>query len=364
MKTINNILTAVVGLASLAFLSGCNDGIDPISPADPGTDQTAPAVTIKFPSVPKITIPFTDTKTNLDFEYEVSDDIEIKTIAVTLDGTKIKEYTSFKDYRRLADLYRYPDVGVGDHTLTIDATDMSGKTTSKSFDFEITNVYEAQYDGEIFYMPFEGGLYTDLIGKSNASPVGSPGFADGKLGKAYSGETGEYLTFPTDGLVNEEFSAAFWYKPNSSPDRSGILTIGPPDDVNPSAPNNRVSGFRLFREGGASNQTIKLNVGNGTADSWFDGGAAATIDPATSGWVHVAFTISGTNVVVYLNGVAVSQGDFTGVDWTGCDVLSIASGAPRFMEWGHLSDISLYDELRIFNKAISVDEVLAVMNGD
>jgi hypothetical protein len=52
------------------------------------------------------------------------------------------------------------------------------------------------------------------------------------------------------------------------------------------------------------------------------------------------------------------------VDWTGCDVLSIASGAPRFMEWGHLSDQSLFDELRLFNKALSQAEVQAVMDGD
>ncbi|HKZ37938.1 MAG TPA: hypothetical protein VJ184_09820, partial [Chryseolinea sp.] len=65
--------------------------------------------------------------------------------------------------------------------------------------------------------------------------------------------------------------------------------------------------------------------------------------------------------VVYINGEIVSQGSFNGVDWAGCDVLSIASGAPRFMEWNHLSDLSLYDELRLFNRALTQEEVKATM---
>jgi hypothetical protein len=66
---------------------------------------------------------------------------------------------------------------------------------------------------------------------------------------------------------------------------------------------------------------------------------------------------------VYINGQVVSEGTFDGVDWTGCDILSIASGAPRFTEWGHLSDLSLYDELRMFNKALTQAEVQAIMAG-
>jgi hypothetical protein len=78
----------------------------------------------------------------------------------------------------------------------------------------------------------------------------------------------------------------------------------------------------------------------------------------------MAFTISGTECVVYINGVVVSQGTFSGIDWTGCDILSIMSGAPRFTEWGHFSDLSLMDELRIFNKALTQTEVQTIMNAE
>ena len=140
--------------------------------------------------------------------------------------------------------------------------------------------------------------------------------------------------------------------------------MGPPDTQNadyPTTQNLRTGGFRFFREGSAATQRFKLNAGNGTADSWFDGGAAADVDATTGQWVHMAFTISGTKAVVYINGQIVKEGSFTGIDWTGCDMLSIMSGAPRFTEWNHLSDLGMMDELRIFNKELTQSEVQTIM---
>jgi hypothetical protein len=37
-------------------------------------------------------------------------------------------------------------------------------------------------------------------------------------------------------------------------------------------PEDRTKGFRLFREGSATSQRIKLNVGTGAGESWNDGG--------------------------------------------------------------------------------------------
>ncbi|MDP2888485.1 MAG: LamG domain-containing protein [Bacteroidota bacterium] len=223
--------------------------------------------------------------------------------------------------------------------------------------------YVAKYNGEVFYMPFDGNNKEKITNK-DATIVGSPGFADGKVGKAYAGAAGSYLTFPTTGLKSASFSAVFWTKINATPDRGGLLVMGPPDLVNPLLQNNRTKGFRFFREGSATAQIFKLNVGNGTADTWFDGGVAATVNPATADWVHMAFTISGTECAVYINGEVAKQGAYAGVDWTGCDILSIMSGAPRFTEWNHLSDLSLMDELRIFNKSLTQAEIQTILNAE
>jgi hypothetical protein len=47
----------------------------------------------------------------------------------------------------------------------------------------------------------------------------------------------------------------------------------------------------------------------------------------------------------------------TPIDWTGCNSLSIGSGMPNFVYWLHFSDLSLYDELHIFKRAITAEEV-------
>ncbi|WP_255518056.1 LamG-like jellyroll fold domain-containing protein [Fulvivirga sp. M361] len=214
-------------------------------------------------------------------------------------------------------------------------------------------------DGQVAYWSFNFD-YKEQISGTLATEVGTPGFANASAAgpNALASTTDSYLTFPTTELTNSEFTATFWYKVNASPDRAGILVMGPPDDTPPM--NNRDNGFRFFRENANGEQRFKLNVGHGTGDSWFDGGEAADL-PADADWAFLAFTISSTECVVYINGEVARQGSFSGVDWTGCDVLSIASGSPRFVEWGHLSDESFIDELRIFDVALPQTEIQKMM---
>lgn len=355
------IFWIILVAGTFVLAAACNEGIDPISPVEPGPDEVAPTVIINYPSE-GTQIRVKEDVTPIDIQFEVTDDIEIESIDVALDGATIKELTSFKDYRRALEAYEFEQLTNGTHTLSITATDLSGKSTTESVVFEKVAPYQPVYAGEQFFLPFDGD-YLELVSITNATKVGSPAFSEEAVQgtRSYKGVADAYLTFPTEGLLADEFSAAFWYKVNAIPDRSGILTIGPPDEAKPNTPNNRKNGFRLFRENAGGKQRIKLNVGNGTADNWFDGGAAADIDPAAGEWVYIAFTIGVDKCVVYINGQIVKEGTFPGVDWTGCDILSIASGAPRFTEWGHLSDQSLIDELRLFNKALTQTEIQAMM---
>ena len=214
---------------------------------------------------------------------------------------------------------------------------------------------------ETLHMPFDGD-YKDEVANRDITVVGNPGFAgEAKVGSdAYAGAADSYLTAPSDGLLSQEFSGTFWYKVNSDPDRAGIIVIGPQDPDNPDAQNLRTSGFRLFREGSADKQRIKLNVGTGTGESWNDGGE---VDATSAEWIFVAFTISKTQSVIYFNGEPVNTADLAApIDWTGTDLVSIMSGAPRFTGWGHLSDTSYMDDLKFYNKALSQEEVKAAMS--
>ncbi|WP_082316580.1 LamG domain-containing protein [Mangrovimonas sp. ST2L15] len=224
----------------------------------------------------------------------------------------------------------------------------------------VTNPYEPTIEGEVFYMPFEGN-YMELLSQDEVGIVGAPGFAgQSQVGiDAYAGAADSYLTFPAADLeLGGEFSAAFWYKLNDDPNRAGILTLRPPMD---GTANDLTKGFCFFREAAGDMQRFKLNAGNGGSGVWFDGGSDADVDPTVNEWIHLAFTISGSECVVYINGEVVKQGSFGGVDWTDCTSLSIMSGAPNFIGWNHFSDLSYMDELKLFNRALSQEEIQSML---
>ncbi|MCL6259888.1 LamG domain-containing protein [Aquiflexum sp. TKW24L] len=356
-----NIKLILIAMLLLSF--GCTESyIDEIVRVEPGADVSAPEVNITYPLEGTL-IRVVEDVTPINIIFEVIDDIEIESVQVNLDGTQIAIFEEFLDFRRFVKTHTYPNLSNGIHVLTIVAKDVSGKTTTKTVNFEKVEPYTPVYEGETFYLPFDGD-FTELVKVTNPTVTGNPGFADGVIGRAYAGTNNANIAFPTINLLSPEFSAVFWYKVNGTPDRAGLMVIGPPDTNNPTNMNNRNGGFRLFRENAGGKQRIKLNIGTGSGEAWFDGGAAADIDPAAGAWSHVAFTISGSQAAVYINGQVVSQGSFSGIDWAGCDLLSIASGAPRFAEWGHLSDASLFDELRLFNKALTQTEIQAIITAE
>ncbi|MDO5980070.1 LamG-like jellyroll fold domain-containing protein [Flavivirga spongiicola] len=325
-----------------------------------------PIITLLTPSASGSTvIRSTEPTASITIEFQVEDDLGLANITVEIDDSEIANISDFPNSTLFnVDDLTYDGLTTGSHTLVITATDTNGVVVTVTTLFEKADVppYIPLFDGEIFYMPFDGN-YTEFVSGSDATEVGSPSFAgESKSGSdAYAGAVDSYLTFPTTGLLGDEFSAAFWYKVNADPNRAGIFVIGPPDVDNPDSQNNRTSGFRLFREDASGMQRIKLNVGTGGGDSWFDGGALADIDPSANEWVHIAFSISGSQASVYIDGEVVREGDFAGVDWTGCDIMSIMSGAPRFTGWGHNYDSSYMDELRLFNKSISQSDVIGLI---
>jgi hypothetical protein len=358
MKTIHNYIFALIAFLTLV---SCYDGIDSITEVDPGPDAGAPIITIMKP-VDGFTIQVPEPVTSTIIEFEAEDDIELASVSVTLDGQIIAAFDSFLDYRIFNNEFTYDNITTGEHILQVTATDIIGNVTIATSNFSKEPPYTPLFIGETFYMNFDGS-YSELITVTDATEVGNPGFApDTRVGTgSYAGATDSYLTFPTNGLLGNQFSASFWTKVNSDPDRAGVLVIGPPDATNPDAQNNRTSGFRFFRENAGGNQRFKLNIGNGSGDTWFDGGAAADVDPNADEWVHFAFTISETEAVVYKDGEVVSQGPLDGIDWTGCDLLSIMSGAPRFTGWGHTSDSGFMDDLRLFSLALTQEDILGII---
>lgn len=348
MKAIKHIILLAL-IAAMAV--SCEDYLDPINPVSPKTDQNPPEVVINYPVEGK---PFVspDPVATITFKAVASDDIELKSVIVTLDGTEIANYTTFKDYRRMAVELNY-DLGEGEHTLTVAATDLTGKDDSQSVTFKkITAPVYNPLDGEVLYLPLDG-YYLDLISGNAMTVNGTPGFIEGKVNDAYAGAPEAYMEYPVTGMLSSEFSVAFWYKINAEPLRGGILSISPEGD-------DRTKGLRMFHENSGNFQNIGLNFGIGEAEVWMN--PFIQIDPAAD-WIHIALSISTSHATIYVDGEVVLEQDIDAkIDWTGCSPISIASGAPNFTYWEHFSDNSLYDEIHMFNKAISADVVQGLYN--
>ena len=338
-------------LTCLFLFAGCEyEGIDPITKVDPGQDAASPVITITFPQEGTV-INEPKEFSSIEINLRVEDDIELKQVVVQVNGEEVETFTEFTDYRIALKKVMYDGLALGDHSVTVTATDIEGNVTTKTVNFSKEPPYSPKYANEIFYMGFEGS-FMDLLSLTNAEQVGTPGFStDAKEGtSAFKSATDAYLSIPLPEL-GDEFSAAFWYKVNATPDRAGILTATDDDDLN--------QGFRLFREGNGTEQRIKLNIGTGNGTGWNDGGF---IDVTAGQWVHIAFTITPSKTVIYFDGVPVLEGALpNAIDWTGVDNLVIGSGL-NFNGWGHKSDASLIDELRLFDVALTEEEVYNMVN--
>ncbi len=353
MKRISILFFGLL-LSFFAFTSCEYDGIDPITKVDPGADAADPQIKISYP-LEGTTIKVVEETTSIDVKFEVTDDIEVAYINVLLDGNEIASMSDFTDYRIVKRNVGYDGLTNGDHTLSIEATDMAGNTTTNTVNFSKEPPYTPKFSGERFYMPFDGD-YTDLVSLKTAEEVGTPGFTSNSfLGTAaYKGAPDSYLTYPiAETSLGEEFTAAFWYKVSGDPARAGILVAG--DDAA-----DRNQGFRLFREGDTEEQRIKLNVGTGSGESWNDGGV---IDVTAGDWVHVAFTVTSTETTLYINGMPVNTSTLAApIDWTGVENLTIGSGGDTFSYWDHLYDGSSLDELRLFDKALTQEDIQALIS--
>ncbi len=352
MKKLN---ISFIGLFLLFFaLTSCeNDGIDPITPVDPGADAGDPEVVITSP-LDGSTIKVLEEVSTITIKFEVEDDIEIANIEVKVDGNTVTTMNDFLDYRVVKDQVVFDNVMNGEHTVSVTATDLEGNSFTATHNFSKEPPYTPKFAGEFLYMPYDGD-YVDLITLKTAEQIGTPGFTeDAFLGsKAYKGAADSYLTIPFDGSIGEEFTAAFWYKLNSDPGRAGILVAGANAD-------DRMQGFRLFREGDGTSQTIKLNVGTGGGESWNNGG---TLTPDTGDWVFITFTVTPTESVLYVNGMQLNTGTLSSpIDWTGVEKLTIGAGGETFSYWDHKYESSPIDELRFFDKALTQEEIQGLIN--
>lgn len=374
MKILQSIF---IGVLLIAF--GCKDGyIDDISSVSPGADEAAPEVEINYP-LEGTQIRVREDVTSINIQFEASDDIEVDNISVKLDGSEIASFDSFKDYRQVIQSYSYNKLSNGAHTLTITATDLSDKSTSTSVNFEKVEPYQP-YDGEIFYMPFDGD-YFELVGIREATGGVHTTFADGVKGKALSLDAAQksYLIFEPDSTVTdvESFSLSFWVNPefvdaDNNGGIDGILGL-----VNLSNVNKFWGNIDFFVENG-SNPTdgadMRIHITNGSDETWITN--VNDIPGFFGQWTNhiLTYDASSSEFKYYINGVLMTTAS---ASWSGAmsfeDSGPLVMGAVQFQTDPSLTSATgsqpwasyltgELDEVRIFNKALSQEEIDVIVN--
>jgi hypothetical protein len=212
MKILSKI--SLVALITI-FGAACEEGIDDINAVAPGPDEQAPVVTVTYP-FEGAQIRVREDVAPVVIKLEATDDIEVQSVVLTLDGTQIAELSGFKDYRRALEEFQYDNLVNGDHVLTVTANDLSGKSTSTIVNFQKVPPYQPKYPGEILYIPFDGD-YFELLSITEATPAGGPVFVNGIAGQAVSLDAKNlaYVTFPGDAMATvSNFSVSFWVNPD------------------------------------------------------------------------------------------------------------------------------------------------------
>lgn len=367
----------ITGLLLITF--ACDKQyIDDITPVDQGPDTESPSVDVKSPS-DLVNIPFTENQTDLTINFEVIDDIETESITVSLDGEQLATYDNFTDYRIFEETITVEDVGLGEYNLVVSATDLSGKTTTEEVDFTVTNEY-VPLDGEIFYMPFEGESFLELISETNGTASGQVTFEDGPAFDAaqYDGSAESYVLFDETADIADvtNFSISFWsyvefIDEDDNDEIDGVIGL-----VNLSNTSSFWGNVDIFIENGSGptdGANMRIHVTNDDAETWIEYNNVTGIFDS---WAHHVITYDNVakEFKYYINN---SLELTTNADWD--DDLNFQNAGPLVMgtvqfqtdpslttatdsqTWASYLTGNL-DEVKIFNIALSDTRVEELYN--
>lgn len=367
----------------LAMFSCKDQFIDDVKHAPQGDDTAPPAVTINYPFEGAL-IRVVEDVAPININVSTSDDVEIESVKITLDGNELTEITDFIDYRKSNNVYTYSTLDNGDHTVTVTATDLSGKTTTKTVNFKKAEPYTPKYPGEIIYLPFDGD-YLDLITLHAATPSGTQTFVNGPDGgKAVSMSASSmgYILFPGDTLAEQdEFSISFFVNAhfvdsNTDGGIDGILGL-----VNLSNTTGFWGNIDMFIENGSNATTgaeLKTHiVSNSSSETWITGAGFQNLMTFFNQWSHHVMTYSATTheFKYYINGTLVKTAaaawGTSALTFTGSG--NIVLGAVHFQTnpsqttgttsqpWASYLTGEM-DDVRVFNRPLSQADVTLIYN--
>ncbi|MGA2092497.1 MAG: LamG-like jellyroll fold domain-containing protein [Sedimentisphaerales bacterium] len=200
--------------------------------------------------------------------------------------------------------------------------------------------------------PTPGGISHEIVHNNDGLWIGSPVPVTGKVRGALDfNNTGDYVQVPNNAYLNfgtGDFSIDAWVKWTPRPGIRVILDKRSGTESNP-------RGYRLYLTGAG----LGLQLADGTYTNYIG------LPVSGGNWHHVAATVDrdvNDGLKLYVDGVSQTfdprdrQGDLTNDANLLIAANSIGSGGPSF--WGAI------DEVQLYNKALDVNEILAIFNAD
>jgi PKD repeat protein len=250
-------------------------------------------------------------------------------------------------------------------TLTVSKAGATNSTVSKEIDVKVQN-QEPVSDGLVAYYPFEGNA-NDESGNGNHGKVygatftkGNKGLSLRTLGVESTGGTKnpDYVLVKNSNSLKfkSECTIAYWIKIEGSKAQDYSYgcgydivegkygtTIGKSGDRN---------GFRLLEY--EKSASVVINPYNGGFDA-----SAENIAIGFQKWRHMTYVFTQNSIKIYVNGV-LTKTETGPVDFTRANTQDLYIGA----EYNYLCDGTFWgalngtlDELRIYNKALSQNEI-------
>lgn len=183
---------------------------------------------------------------------------------------------------------------------------------------------------------------TDAAGSHDGTNYGAT-ITSGKIGNAFNFDGSDYVQIDNHSDITNysEFTLAAWIYPTS---------VGSIQDIIAKVTSGRDFVMQLT-------STAKINA------HFYDGGYThcySTSSVQTDNWIHVLCTWKNNQWKIYYNGILESTCDYAGYDppWISSNLFigAISSTSERF--------IGKIDEVRIYNRALSVTDVTALYNYD
>jgi len=235
-----------------------------------------------------------------------------------------------------------PGAASNDIDVTLTATiSLDGQTTQKTF---VATVRSLAPTGPIATFSFEDDLADSsgnfamgsVTGNRLDNTGGTVSFSDGVVGKALQLDGSSGVKLPENLINTNSYSVSLWLNPS-------LLAQFSPAFF---AAASNASWISVVPYGPADGNTMLWS-----GDAWYDGDAGSQI-PANS-WTHFAAVNDAGNLKIYLNGIE----SFTGTHFP--DVFGPATTTEFALGVNYWDTpyTGLLDELKIFDQAISADEV-------